>query len=613
MFPLNPELSRTLLIVSLAFAVLILVMSLAFFEFTLTGRAAGDFVIEKITAGDTIKGAFLYHPGEAGVLPIDSDVVLSVNTLTKRMPLRDVLLDSSVVDGLEELAFAPYLEVILALSDTAPDSGRGSGSRVSAQANTAASTTVNEGFPPSAPPPPSIDSAVISEVIMGERVLRVRAGKDIEVTLPPGKFGHIESVLLRGERADKSLVSLTQSGTTVRISSLYTEKVKGFSDKDASVAVDLSKFSFTTPRKWADLYISFVYLTESFATSERYIAVGSGEEAGADSELELIETASTVPNGAKDPPVNSELECGIKVVCGPYSPCTSLSFDGIVALEDEIAQVVQSRTCYDEVCERTFTDTKICVVPSPPLDVVAFTDDSDAVPDEKSVSETSQKSDVTHTSARGDTRATYEYIEQDLSLYGSVTRELKENSEILVRVQGDEHVVSVLRVSKNSVRVRVASSPQESDMVAGEIRVFDLDGDRNYDISVSVIRIGSLSAVVSVAPYDGTLDNPLAPGESGVSLVNAQLSAPVAQVILNKNIPTLRVLLMQSAKGYPLHCYNMVKDTNEAGADCGGPDCRDCREEEKDRGEVIWWIASLVSGLMVALILRTRSAVSVSQ
>src|SRR3989344_5652331 len=94
MFPLNPELSRTLLIVSLAFAVLILLMSLAFFEFTLTGRAAGDFVIEKITAGDTIKGAFLYRPGEAGVLPIDSDVVLSVNTLTKRMPLRDVLLRS---------------------------------------------------------------------------------------------------------------------------------------------------------------------------------------------------------------------------------------------------------------------------------------------------------------------------------------------------------------------------------------------------------------------------------------------------------------------------------------------------------------------------------------
>ncbi len=599
----SSDFSRTLLVVSLALAVLILVTSLAFFEFTLTGRAAGDFVIDKITAGDTIKGTFLYRPNEAGVLPIDSDVVLSVNTLTKRMPLRDVLLEPSIAETLEEVEFSPYLEVTLALSDTPPVSS-GESSRVSATVSgvaPAGGITLPDDPPPNAPAP-SIDSAVISEVITGERVFRVRAGKDIEATLPAEKFGRIESVLLRGEKTDKSFVSLTQSGVTVRISSLYTEKVKGFSGKDNSVAIDLSKFSFTTPRKWADLYISFIYLTESFATSERYIAVESVTETGPDKEP-LGPDGTVLEDADGLPSADSELECGVKIVCGPYSSCTSLSFDGLVALEDEIPQVVQSRTCYDEVCERTFTDTKICVMPSPPLDVVAFNDDdSDITPDETLVQETPPSDDSARISARRDTRtrATYDYLEQDLSLYGSVTRELKENAEILVRVQGEEHAVSVLRVSKNSVRVRVASSPQESDMIAGETRVFDLDGDRAYDISVSVIRIESSSAVVSVTPYDGTSDNPLAPGEKGVSLVNAQLSAPVAQVILNENIPTLRVLLMQSAKRYPLHCYNMVKDINEAGADCGGPDCHDCREEEKDRGALIWWIAFLVSGLMMS-------------
>jgi hypothetical protein len=116
---------------------------------------------------------------------------------------------------------------------------------------------------------------------------------------------------------------------------------------------------------------------------------------------------------------------------------------------------------------------------------------------------------------------------------------------------------------------------------------------------------------VSVAPYEGTRENPLALGEEGVALINQQLSAPVAQVIFDDQLPTLRVLLMQSGKRYPLHCYNMIKDINEAGADCGGPDCRQCRDEEKDHGALVWWVLSLASALLLTFIVRARM-VSVS-
>jgi hypothetical protein len=612
------DFSRGVLIASLAFAVIVLIASLAFFEFTLTGRVAGDFVIEKALAGETIEGTFLYRVGDAGILPLDSNVVLSINTLTKQMPLRDVI-DPVYIDKAEIVEYAPYVEAMLALSDISPattgsSGGKGSsvtsvnsGSSVSSsnaipEDDSAIGVTSSPGAPVAAGESASTTANVIAEVITGERLLLLRAGEDVEVTLPPGKFGRIESVKLRGQKVDSSLVSLTQQGTTARIRSLYTEKVEGFSDPELRVPLNLGKFSFTTPRKWADLHISFVYKEETFATSERSVIVDS----------EVVPEDEVKPGVTPGTPVDTPGEnrvCGVEVVCGPYSACSSPSFSGLVTLEGSTPELVQSRTCYDEVCGTTFTDTQLCIIPSAKVDLSVIADDSpsvDSPTDTPSV--TPRQTTRASSGVRSDSPRVHEYTEQDLLLYGSVTRELQKDAEIVVNVRGDDHSVSVQNVDGNRVRIRVASTPQEADVLEGETRVFDLDGDRNYDLSVTVIKVEGDSAVVSVAPYEGTRENPLAPGEEGVVLTNEKLSAPVAQVIFDDQLPTLRVLLMQSGKRYPLHCYNMIKDINEAGADCGGPDCRQCHDEEKEHGALIWWILSLASALLLTLIVRARMA-----
>lgn len=614
------DFSRGVLIASLAFAVIVLVATVAFFEFTLTGRVAGDFVIEKALAGETIQGTFLYRVGDAGILPLDSNVVLSINTLTKQMSLRDVI-DPVYLDKAQSVEYAPYVEAMLALSDISPATAGSSGTKGSVSVGSvegpsASSSNVAPEGEPSAGSPgsPGVTVAgaefatttanVVAEVITGERLLRLRAGEDVEVTLPAGKFGRIEGVKLRGQKADTSLVSLTQQGTTARIRSLYTEKVEGFSDPEMRVPLNLGKFSFTTPRKWADLRISFVYKEETFATSERSVIVSS----------EVVPEDQVKPGVTPGVPgeeiPGEDRVCGVEIVCGPYSACSSPSLQGLVSLEGSTPELVQSRTCYDEVCGTTFTDTQLCVVPTARIDLNVIADDSPTV-DDSAVdvpTVTQRQTSRASTAVRSDNPGVHQYTEQDLLLYGSVTRELQKDAEIVVSVRGGDHSVSVQDVDGKRVRIRVASTPQEADILEGETRVFDLDGDRNYDLSVTVIRVRGSSAVVSVAPYEGTRENPLALGEEGVALINQQLSAPVAQVIFDDQLPTLRVLLMQSGKRYPLHCYNMIKDINEAGADCGGPDCRQCRDEEKDHGALVWWVLSLASALLLTFIVRARMA-----
>jgi hypothetical protein len=93
---------------------------------------------------------------------------------------------------------------------------------------------------------------------------------------------------------------------------------------------------------------------------------------------------------------------------------------------------------------------------------------------------------------------TYTHDDQPLSELGTVTRELGSKERIRVSVGGEDHTVGVLEVGTDSVKVEVASTPQQTTVKVGETVKFDVDGDNVYDLSVMLNSISSGKADISV-------------------------------------------------------------------------------------------------------------------
>ncbi len=560
-----------------------------FYKSSLVGLVTG-IEIEKIEAGDTIKGSFGYDTGKVGVVPLDSYVVMAVNTYVKEKRLEDVL-PEEVLQQVGEGKFRPKVEIVLLLEDVVISGRGGRGFEV----------IQGGGTPFGGSGGPTTN--VIAEP-QDTMTLSVRFGSDEYLSIDKSKKLSIKEVRVRDELIDNNYAYIIKEGEQYRVGTSYAELVKGFpSDKLGHIDVDLSKFGFVAPRHYANIEASLFYRGEKFASVTKSIVVTSPPLEEPDvQEVPEEETAHIVFNGegVVAPNIVPKLPCE-NYVCTPYGDCTVPSV-GIIASQGEFTGLVQSRECYCEDAPQTiFTETRTCVISSPRIKpIIPILVVPEPLPPEEPETTTS----ISNILSQFGWRETFSYLDFDLRVRGSIMRELGENARIKIQIGGVDHSIGVREIGKDYAIVEILSKVQRAQVKVGERASFDITNDGLSDISVGVVSINNGKAIVQVEALDAGL---LGEGERGVSLIREDNEQTVAYVIVDNLAPVLRVLLVQSEYKQPAFCYNNLIDIDkgEEDVDCGG-ECRVCRKEVKNYGTSIAWGVFALLWLITLFVLRKQ-------
>ena len=75
---------------------------------------------------------------------------------------------------------------------------------------------------------------------------------------------------------------------------------------------------------------------------------------------------------------------------------------------------------------------------------------------------------------------------------------MSDNQRLRFKVGADYHYVKLIRFQNNKASIEVTSNPVSFDLVSGESKKVDVDGDKYYDLSVSFVRIQSGKPEISI-------------------------------------------------------------------------------------------------------------------
>jgi len=62
------------------------------------------------------------------------------------------------------------------------------------------------------------------------------------------------------------------------------------------------------------------------------------------------------------------------------------------------------------------------------------------------------------------------------------TKQISKNERVKIKVGGSDHHIGVTEITKTTVTIQIASTPQEKTLTIGDERKFDIDNDGTYDI-----------------------------------------------------------------------------------------------------------------------------------
>ena len=144
--------------------------------------------------------------------------------------------------------------------------------------------------------------------------------------------------------------------------------------------------------------------------------------------------------------------------------------------------------------------------------------------------------------------------DEELSLKGTIIRELGEKNRIKVLLEGEKHYVGVKSLTASSATLEIGSEPQEVTLNVGEEKKFEVTDDNFYDISVALISISDGKAKIAVnsiseeipqaaepddeGPIQGIIDSIVEGSEGGLStgliLILIAVVTVIVVVILKK-------------------------------------------------------------------------------
>ena len=94
---------------------------------------------------------------------------------------------------------------------------------------------------------------------------------------------------------------------------------------------------------------------------------------------------------------------------------------------------------------------------------------------------------------------TYVESDKDISEKGEITKELKENERIKIRLENEIHYVGIIEILNNSVIISISSEPQQATLKIGDGKRFELTGDDFYDILIRLNGIENNNANITIS------------------------------------------------------------------------------------------------------------------
>lgn len=599
---------------SLGLLVAFALLSLAFYSGVFTGFAGLSLDNDPLVSGELVRGEIRYQLHN-GALPLESKVTLSIGGYERTMPLQD-LYDPLLYEP-QLVEFAPLVEVTLALKRIS----LGGGSTpedvaiFSAESGDAGAIGIGGGGVPI--------GGVIAPIIDYESYY-VRADSVEEFTIPSKRSASIYEVKVAstGKLLSNSEVSMKQEGTTVTLFTRYKEQVMGFEHTDALTEIPLSldAFQFTlSPRtpSTTTLALSLHYNQDQFATLEKDVNVIMTTPLATPS-------ASSVPSeGPEDgslggehsdlsgegmegmPSETFEPSCEVPI-CTPFGECTIPSFERSGRRQLPIDSYVRSSQC---ICEdgRVFIREESCSGGGITPGIMPGIEGGDrsGIPLDFNSREDRNRRTITD-GDRGGGRdqehrweSTYSFEEEDLIVSGSIARTLSENERIELPLGDERHTVGVVDIDYSEdvprALIEIASTPQRFYLDLGDTANLDVHDDAIPDFSVTFVSLASPDeAVIRIALLDAVaFSYGLQEGERAATLLKLPDELPIAYVILNEDLPALRVFFIQSTRSFPAHCFDSILNSDEILVDCGGS-CGVCKEERVFLAPYIAWVVVIV-------------------
>lgn len=589
---------------SLGLLISFALLSLAFYSGVFTGFAGLSLDNDPLVAGELVTGQVIYQL-DNGPLPLESEVTLFIGGYERTVPL-EALYDPLLYRA-ERVAFAPLVEVTVAIREISSGGGGGSGELVVANPSQGSEAIGVGSFP--------INGLAIAPFVDYE-TYRVRKGSVLEFSIPSRRSISIHEVKVAstGKTLSHSEATLRQEGTTGILSTRYEEYVPGFALKEGLTEIPLSldAFQFTLSKRTPStttLSVILEYNQDQFAKLEKDVGVtlastitpGLGDPTSAPTPSEEISDGGSSGEPGEGSPADTLQEppsCDLPV-CTPYGGCTIPSFErsGRRQLPEE--SYVRSSQC---VCEdgSVFIREESCGGSGPGVGITTGMLSGGISGDVTNFNSLGDNNiQITSGGGGGGERGhtwdtTYSYDDQDFVVSGSIAQALSENERIELPLGNELHSVGVIDIdfSKSVPRalMETASTPQRFYLDLGSTVTVDVNHDEIDDFGITFVSLTSRTkAVIRVAPLDAvSFSHILNEGEHAATLLKLPEELPVAYVILNEDLPALRVFFIQSADSLPAHCFDSIRSNDEVLVDCGGS-CGACKGERPFIAPYLAW------------------------
>jgi len=112
----------------------------------------------------------------------------------------------------------------------------------------------------------------------------------------------------------------------------------------------------------------------------------------------------------------------------------------------------------------------------------------------------------------------------ELATKGEVAQSLGSKHRVKLMVNSQTHYIGVTEVTATTAKIQVSSTPQEATMAIGDSRMFDVDGDKVYDVKVTLSAINNGKADVKIVSIKEAVT---AESEAAQTAANADAAKPI--------------------------------------------------------------------------------------
>jgi hypothetical protein len=90
------------------------------------------------------------------------------------------------------------------------------------------------------------------------------------------------------------------------------------------------------------------------------------------------------------------------------------------------------------------------------------------------------------------------YVISDADFEKGYTKDVKINEKLQVKINDEEHSISVTSLTASTATIKVESTPQQAVLAIGDEKKFEVTGDNYYDIYVKLNNITSSKASITI-------------------------------------------------------------------------------------------------------------------